>query len=677
MIATVGYLGVLVALVSAGALAVQGWRAARSHPVDLRMVRIPVAGLAVGAVVAFLMLEIAILSHDFSIAYVARNSATATPFVFLFAAAWASLEGSIVLWGIVLAGYTWFVARKVGRDDGLGLGALAVLGAIAVFWFGLMATVANPFAVCTSVFDGVCGSTSWFPLAATAAPADGLGPNALLQNHILMAVHPPLLYLGYVGFSVPFAFAIAALARRDQGRTWLDRTHRWSLVAWIFLTAGIFLGGWWSYEVLGWGGYWAWDPVENAAFLPWLAGTAFVHSAIVQRRRGTLQAWNFILVIATFSLTILGTFLTRSGVIASVHSFTQSAVGPLLLAFLAVVTVGSLVLFATRAGVVASSPRLDSLSSREGFLLANNLLLTLFAFTVLFGTMYPLIVEGFSGREVSVGRPFFDRASIPIALLLLLFVGIGAVAPWRIASPNVLWARTRSGVAAGLAAGAVAVLVGVRSVGVVLVVVLAAFIVANIGSFFIHQVRRRHAAGGGRARSAYGVVRSDAGYWGGQTSHVGLALVAVAIATTSALAVRDQVELRPGESAPVAGYCIRYDEPFRRAEVNRTVDGARVTVLRPDCSAPVASLEPRVHHYPGQSVATPDIATGLVDDVYLNMAGRAGDTITLDVFVFPFQWLLWLGGLIIVLGGVVALGRKTRSTRTRAPTAPDSEVSHV
>jgi cytochrome c-type biogenesis protein CcmF len=679
MIATVGYLGIVVALVSAAALAVQGWRAARSETPDPSMVHLPVAGLASGALVAFVALEVGILSHDFSIAYVAKNTELATPVIFLLAAGWAALEGSIVLWGVVLAGYTWLVSRKVGRGDGLGLGALAVLGGLSVFWFGLMATAANPFAICTEVVNGACAATSWLPIGAAVAPADGFGPNALLQNHILMAVHPPLLYFGYVGFSVPFAFAISALARRDQGRDWLDRTFRWSLIAWVFLTAGIFLGGWWSYEVLGWGGYWAWDPVENAAFIPWLAGTAFIHSAMVQRRRGTLQAWNFILVIATFALTILGTFLTRSGVIASVHSFTQSPVGPILLVFLGIVTVGPLVLFASRANLVASSPRLDSLSSREGFLLANNLLLTLFAFTVLFGTMYPLIVAAFTGAEVSVGRPFFDRVSIPIALLLLLAVGIGSVAPWRIAKREVLWERTRVGLAAGLAAGAGAVLVGVRSIGVVTVVVLAVFVIATIAAFYMRQVRRRHGAGGGWAGAAFGVVRGDAGYWGGQIAHIGFALAAVAIATTSVLAVRDKVELAVGESAVVAGYCVDYVEPFQRVEANRVVEGVRIDLYRSDCSTSVSTLYPRVNNYPSQAIATPDISTGLIDDVYLNLSARSGESIVLDVFVFPLQWLLWLGGSIIVLGGVVALARRPRRKRRTSDQEQDAdpEATHV
>jgi cytochrome c-type biogenesis protein CcmF len=679
VIALVGYLAIVGALASAIALAVTGFRIGRGDDRDVGRLRVPVLGMLGSAAVAFVALEIAILSHDFSIAYVAGNTARATPVVFLLAAAWAALEGSIVLWGLVLALFTWLVWRRLETGDGLGAGALAVMGGVAVFWFGLMATVANPFALCSEVANGLCTASSWLPIGSAVAPLDGLGPNPLLQNHILMAVHPPMLYLGYVGLTVPFAFAIAALARADRGTVWLDRTHRWTVVAWIFLTAGVFLGAWWSYEVLNWGGYWAWDPVENAALLPWLVATAFVHSALVQRKRGMLQAWNFVLVIATFALTILGTFLTRSGVIASVHSFTQSAVGPALLGFLVVVVVGSLALFAVRAHLVASPPRLESLASREGALLANNLLLTLFAFTVLVGTMYPLIYEAFTNDTVSIGRPFFDRVAVPLAFALLLMVGLGSMAPWRVARFGVMWSRLRAAVNWGLVAAAAVVLLGVRSVGVVAAVGLAVFVVATIVGWYIRVVRRQR-AGGRTWGEALGLpVRNDPGYWGGQISHIGLALAAIAIATTSGLAVRETVILAPGESEVVGGYCVRYVEPFARSEPNREVEGIRIDLLDSACSRSIAVLEPRVHIYPNaaQPVATPAVWTGLRDDVYLSLSGGTTSAVALQVFVFPLQWLLWAAGIVIVLGGVVALARKRRAVPVTSHSHDDREPSGV
>jgi cytochrome c-type biogenesis protein CcmF len=660
VIALAGYAAIFVALGAAVRIVYQGIRTARSG--EKQALRLPVLIFLGASAASFVLLEIAILAHDFSIAYVANNTSTTTPFIFLFAAAWAALEGSIVLWGLLLAVFTYLVWRQLDSLDSLGVLALAVMGAVSIFWFGLMATVANPFAVCTQVANGFCSESSWWPLVFTVAPADGLGPNPLLQNHILMAIHPPMLYVGYVGFTVPFAFAIAALWRRDSGRAWLDRTHRWSLISWAFLAFGILLGAWWSYEVLGWGGYWAWDPVENAALLPWLVATAFIHSAIVQRKRGMLQAWNFILVITTFALTIFGTFLTRSGVIASVHAFSQSTVGPLLLAFLVLIVIGSLTLFGFRARDVAQAPRLDSLSSREGYILANNLTLTVFAFTVLFGTMYPLIVQAMSGDEVAVGRPFFDRAAVPLALLLLLVMGIGSISPWRVASADVLWRRLRGAIAAGLVGGALTVLVGVDSMSVVITIALAVFVIAAITLRFFEVARKRPE---NLFAASSRVLRNDLGYWGGQVAHVGLALVAISLATTSGLAVRGTVALSPGETAIVDGYCISYLEPFARTEPHRVTQGVTVAVMDESCSTTKSVLQPRINAYEGSSqlIGTPDVWTGWVDDVYVGIAGGSAERIELNVFVFPLQWLLWVGGFVMVAGGVVALGRKPSRSR--------------
>ncbi len=659
MIAAVGYAAILTALVASIVTFVQGVRRSRGSDVS---VLAPATVMFAASVAAFVALEIGILTHDFSIAYVADNTATLTPLLFLFAAGWAALEGSIVLWGLMLGLFVWLVARSRSGADGLGALAVGIMGLVAVFWFGLMATIANPFAVCTEIAGGICSATSWFPLVETVAPAEGLGPNPLLQNHILMAVHPPMLYVGYVGMTVPFGFAIAALLRSDTGKAWLDRTHRWLLVSWTFLTIGIMLGGWWSYEVLGWGGYWAWDPVENAALLPWLAATAFLHSAIVQRRRGMLQAWNFMLVITAFSLTILGTFLTRSGVIASVHSFTQSAIGPAILIFLLVVVLGSLTVFVLKASTVAQSPRLDSLLSREGFILANNLLLTVFTFAVLFGTMYPLIVEAVSGDQVSVGRSFFDRAAVPLALLLLLMMAAGSIAPWRVATPTVLWQRLRWPTAIGFLVGAVTVVLGVDSVGVVLTLVLAAIVVAAIVQRFGETVVRRPE---GVLSAMAKVVRNDAGYWGGQIAHIGVAMVAVSLATTSGLAVRDTVTLERGASEVVDGYCITYDQPFERVEEHRTVTGVRVLVSDESCSSVHAVLEPSINSYPGvsQPIGTPDVWTTWTTDVYIGIAGGSTSELGLNVYLFPYQWMLWIGGLVIALGGGVAMMRKPSRRR--------------
>jgi len=678
MIALAGYLAIFIALGAAIGIVIQGIRYSRTG--DASKLRLPTSVLLGAAITSFVLLEIGILNSEFSIAYIANNTSLTTPLLFLFAGAWAALEGSIVLWGLVLAGFIWLAWRQVGDNDGLGVLALAVMGAVAVFWFGLMATAANPFAVCTQAGSIGCVDSSWWPFVESVMPVDGRGPNPLLQNNFMMAVHPPLLYIGYVGFTVPFGFAVAALIRGDFGRTWLDRTHRWSLIAWVFLTAGILIGAWWSYEVLGWGGYWAWDPVENASFLPWLTATAFIHSAVVQRRRGMLQAWNFLLVIATFALTIFGTFLTRSGVIASVHAFSQSVVGPVLLGLLAVIVIGPLGLFIWRSAEIAQVPRLDSLSSREGYLLANNLLLSVFAFTVLFGTMYPLLVEAASGDEVAVGRPFFDKASIPIALLLLLVLGIGSVAPWRVATPKLLWERLRLATVVGLIAGALAVVSGIDSTSVVLTIVLTFFVITAIVVRFVSVV---HSRPGSSIKASGKVLRNEPGYWGGQMAHVGIALMALAIATTGGLATRSLVALNQGETAVVAGYCVRYVEPVSRVEPNRTVSGVKIQVMDGSCTDVIDTLEPRLNTYPGssQAVGTPAVSTGFVNDVYLAIAGGSAERIELNVFVFPLQWLLWAGGAVVVFGGLFAMipkpSRQHRASYSSGLTEPtvESEAS--
>ena len=403
----------------------------------LRYARQLTFGMAAAAVVAVVVMERALITRDFTVKFVADNGSSTTPPVFNVATLWSALEGSILLWALVLCGYAVAVAVKFsGRRPvvrwGAGPGedpsvlrfrsrtgdpmlawAMLVMFAVSAFFFALMVGPADPF-ISVDVPVGY----------------DGPGPNPLLQNHILMAFHPPILYLGYVGFTVPFAFAVAALATGRLGEGWLAATRRWTVAAWGFLTLGIVLGAWWSYETLGWGGYWAWDPVENASLLPWLTGTAYLHSVMVQERRGILRVWNLSLVIATFSLTILGTFLTRSGVLASVHSFTESGIGPVILGFFAVIVAVSLALIAWRGDQLRTPGRIAAPMSREGAFLANNALFAAFAFVVLLGTVFPLLVEAFDGRTISVGNPYFDRMTRPVGFALLFLMAVAPMLPW-------------------------------------------------------------------------------------------------------------------------------------------------------------------------------------------------------------------------------------------------------
>jgi cytochrome c-type biogenesis protein CcmF len=682
LLGTIGFLAVLVAAGSSVWLIGRSYRAMRGRSrASQRYFVAPVSGVVVGAVVAMIALVTALILDDFSIEYVADHSASTTPLLFKIASAWGALEGSILLWGLVLAVYLYTVYRQVikrGDDDRLGAGALLVIGIVGLFFFGMMLTVSNPFRVCIEPAAIGCIEGSNIPWATASAPLEGRGPNPLLQNHILMAVHPPMLYLGYVGLTVPFAFAMSSLMLGVAGSEWLKRARAWTLISWSFLTIGIVLGGWWSYEVLGWGGYWAWDPVENASFLPWLVATAFLHSAVVQARRGVLQTWNFVLVIAAFAMTILGTFLARSGVIVSVHSFTQSAVGPVLLGFLAVVLVGSFSLFAIRINAVASAPRLDSLVSREGAFLVNNLLLTVFAVVVLVGTLYPMFVEAFTGDQVGVGRPFFDRMAIPICYALLLAMGLGPIVPYRAARVSVIWERVRTPLRLALGAAALAVVLSYRNPFLLLGILTASFVMFVI---LRNLYRTAHIAAGkweiALPSAVLRVMRNDAGFWGGQISHFGVAVLALGIAISANLSVEAEVALTQGETASVAGYDITFVDRFVRQEPQRSVIGASVDVSKD--GEVVSSLEPRVNQYgsgvSAQSIATPAVHASLAGDLYLSMKSVGSEGLRMGVWWFPMIWMIWIGGLI---AGLATLWSRLARRRPReSSVVSDVPVRHA
>jgi cytochrome c-type biogenesis protein CcmF len=655
VIAGVGLLGILVAMAGSVLLIVRGFTAAaRPDGWDASRLRIPAASVLGGALVAMLALEAGLLTDDFSIAYIANNSASTTPLLYKVASAWAALEGSLVLWGLVLGLFVFAVWAAMARNPGpdrLGAAALGVMGIVTLFFFALMATVSNPFEVCTATSGFGCAAESALPWATSVTAVEGFGPNPLLQNHPLMAIHPPMLYVGYVGLTVPFSFAIGALLLGERGDSWLRRTRSWTRTAWVFLTVGIVLGGLWSYEVLGWGGYWAWDPVENASFAPWLVATAFLHSAAVQLRRGVLQAWNFILVISAFSLTILGTFLTRSGVIQSVHSFTQSPIGPALLWFLMFVIVGSLGLFAMRANVVSSAPRLDSLVSREGMFLVNNLLLTLFAFVVVVGTLYPIVVEAMTGETVGVGRPFYDRLAVPIGFALVVAMALGPVVPYRAANLRVVWERIRWPLRTGLSVAALAVVLGQRNGWILVSLLLGVFVVGIAMRQAWDQARRAAAKREtSTSRQLVRVLRSDPPYWGGQIGHIGVAVLVLGIALSSNLAAQGDFTLSPGESVQFADHEITYVGPFTREQPNRTEIGAVVELRRGGDL--VSTLEPRLNQYPTstQSIASPAVDTGIRGDLYLSLASINETEVRLETYWFPFIWMVWAGGFLVAMG---------------------------
>ena len=416
MNATLGTAFVAIGLSAsvAGLLSV-AWGLATRSPVFVVRARGWVALLAVAAVGQVAVMERALITRDFTVAFVAEHGSHRTPALFNVATLWSALEGSILLWVLILVGYVVLVVRRFRHrlDDPVVGWTLLVLFVVCTFFFLLLAGPAFPF-------------TRFEPWAGY----DGPGPNPLLQNHVLMAFHPPVLYLGYVGFTVPFALAVASLVTGRLGEGWLLEARRWTLMAWGCLTVGILLGAWWSYEVLGWGGYWAWDPVENASFLPWLTGTAYLHSVMVQERLGMLRVWNLSLLCATFSLTILGTFITRSGVLESVHAFTESGIGPMLLGFFGLVVVTTVGLIAWRGDSMRTVGSIDSPVSRTAAFLVNNLLFGAFAFVVLLGTVFPLLVEAANGDRISVGNPYFERMTMPIGFALLFLMAVAPALPW-------------------------------------------------------------------------------------------------------------------------------------------------------------------------------------------------------------------------------------------------------
>lgn len=669
MSAIIGTSAVLTAFLGCLLLTVRGlsglFRPRWATPGRLHL---PVLIVLVGSIASMGALQVALLTDDFSLAYVADHSASVTPTIFKIASAWGALAGSIVLWGLVLALFIWTVWRRFRthhESNPLWAGALGIMGIVGLFFFGLMLTVSNPFQVCVDAAAvGCLKATGAFWMPAQSA-LQGLGPNPLLQNHLLMAIHPPVLYAGYVGLTVPFAFAMAALLIGKGGAAWLEASRSWTLVAWGFLTLGIVLGGLWSYEVLGWGGYWAWDPVENASFIPWLIATAFIHSSIVQRRRGMLQAWNFMLVILAFAATILGTFLTRSGIISSVHSFSQSPIGPVLLWFLAFTLVVSFGVFAARISDIASSPRLDSLLSREGIFLVNNLALSVFAFIVLVGTLYPLFLEAVTGAKAGVGAPFFNRFAIPISLTLLVAMALGTIAPWRAASPSLLWERIRTPVVIALGAGALAVLMRYRDGYLLLGVIAGVLVIATVVGQLARSARRRAAKTGESVATAIGrTLRGDRHYWSGQISHIGVAILAIGIALSSNLAVTGSYSVKQFETVAFAGMELTYFEPVVQQESNREVLGARIVVFRG--GKKVGVLEPSINNYfmQGQTIGTPSVATSFGGDLYLTLDQVDADGISFKALWFPYVWLVWAGGMLI---GLAPLWSWIARRRSRDP----------
>jgi cytochrome c-type biogenesis protein CcmF len=590
----------------AGGAALVGTRGDRRWVDSARLAIYALCGLLT---VAVGILQAAFLRSDFSVQLVADHSSTTTPTFYKLTAMWSSQGGSLLLWVWILsiaASAVLFATRRRHRE--IVPWATAVLAGVALFFVGLMllAGGANPFA------------------RLSPAPAEGVGLMPLLR-HPAMAIHPPMLYAGYVLFSIPFAFAIGALASRRVDASWIRSTRRFALLAWAFLSVGILLGARWSYAELGWGGYWAWDPVENASLMPWLTGTAFLHSIMVQERRGMLRVWNVSLICATFALALVGTFLVRSGILDSIHAFGASTVGGPLLGLIAVTVLGSAALIASRLDALRSERRIESLVSREAVFLVNNLLLVGLCAVIFWGTFFPLISEAFTGERSVLGPPWFDRYTTPLAILLVLFTGIGPLLAWKRVSVGALWRIVRGPLAAATVAAVAIVLLadGLAAPLALALFAFAAFALAALAQEFARGAgAQRRLSGGSWIGSLGRVVARNRRRYGGYTVHAGVAILLIAIAASSSFQTSRDLRLSPGESATVADYRITYERPTTAVDAHeqKLIFGAVLDVHRD--GSRFATLHPTREYYSVGSMAGAGPVRGFFEGEATSEIGR-------------------------------------------------------
>jgi cytochrome c-type biogenesis protein CcmF len=607
----------------------------------LAYTRLAILGQFVLVTLAASSLIYGLVTTDFSIKYVAFNTTRATPVYYRVTGLWGALEGSLLLWEwilIIFSGIVAWVYRDRHRE--MMPWVLMIFSIVSAFFLGVVAFVSNPF-------------ETIFPI-----PLDGRGLNPLLEDANMMT-HPPLLYTGFVGLTVPYAFAMAALIRGKVDEGWIVATRRWTIIAWFFLTMGNLVGAWWSYHVLGWGGYWAWDPVENAAFMPWLPATAFLHSVQVQERRSMLKVWNLSLIIIAFSLTIFGTFLTRSGILSSIHAFSSGPVGTVFLVFLAFVLLSSFGLLAYRSDQLKGQPELDSMVSRESAFLLNNIVLVSALFTIFLGTIFPLLSEAVAGVQVSVGAPYFNSVTVPLFLLLVFLMGVGPMIAWRKASwdnlkRNFLWPATASLMfALGLFVWQV------RDLLPLLGFTLLAFVVFSILYDTALALRARHRiAGEGVFSGLITLARRNQRRYGGLVVHLGVVLIIMGIAGSMTYSLEREATLALKEHLTVGRYLIQF-EGLKGAQqpTHFRVEGAFRVFHSGD---EVGVLSPALKFFPTQQspVGRAVHRSSISDDIYLILSGFSEldkNQATLKVLVRPLVVWMWIGGFVIMLGTLVAI----------------------
>ena len=652
MTATLGHTSILLALLFAvwGIISpILGSRG--SHDRYSVFTRCAILAQFVLVTLAATALLYGLVTTGFSIRYVALNTTRSTPVYYRVTGLWGALEGSLLLWEWILIIFSGLVAWIYrGRQPETMPWVLMVFSIVSAFFLGVIAFVSNPF-------------ETIFPI-----PPDGRGLNPLLEDANMMT-HPPLLYTGFVGLTVPYAFAMAALIRGKLDEAWIVATRRWTIIAWFFLTAGNLVGAWWSYHVLGWGGYWAWDPVENAAFMPWLPATAFLHSVQVQERRRMLKVWNLSLIIIAFSLTIFGTFLTRSGILSSIHAFSSGPVGTVFLFFLAFVLLGSFGLLAFRADLLKGQPELDSMVSRESTFLLNNIVLVCALFTIFLGTIFPLLSEAIAGTQVSVGAPYFNSVTVPLFLLLVFLMGAGPMIAWRKASwdnlkRNFLWPSTGA-----LVFGIALFLWKVRDFLPLLGFTLLAFVVLTIFYDTGRALRaRRRISGEGVIHGLVTLTQRNQRRYGGLVVHLGVVLIVLGIAGSMTYSVEREATMSLKEQLNVGPYRVQFEG----------LNGARQpTHFRVEGSFRVfhqgtewGVLSPALKFFPTQQspVGRAVHRSSLGEDLYLILSGFSEldkNQATLKVLVRPLVVWIWIGGFVIALGTLLAilpLGKVTAET---------------
>ncbi len=635
-------LALVVSLYAALASWIGGWKGHRELVVSARNAIF--ASLGILSVTSF-ALGYAFVTRDFSLTYVANYSSRDMSFIYTLASFWAGNEGSLLFWAwtnAIFASILAYQNRKLISP--LIPYVFAVTMITQALFVLLMAFVTNPFN------------------AVPFAPANGRGLNPLLEN-MGMFFHPPTLLLGYMGFTIPFAFAIAALATRKLNSEWLTSIRRWTLVAWVFLALGNIFGMQWAYVELGWGGFWGWDPVENASLLPWLTATAFLHSAMIQKRRGMLKIWNMVLIIITFTLSIFGTFLTRSGVLSSVHSFGQSALGPFFIGFILVALVGSLMLLYSRRNDLKSDDELDSFVSRESSFLFNNLILVGATFATFLGVVFPLISEAVRGVKVTVGPPFYNQVNGPIFLMLLLLMGICPLIGWKRASKSNLLRNFLYPFVVGIVVAVILIALGKRQPLAVIAISTSGFVLTTIFMEWFRGIRARHRSRQENYLKAFAkLIMSNRPRYGGYIVHVGIIILAFSIAGTMAYSTSIEASIKPGETVSLGKYTLRYDgmSQYQTARKQVTVanmavfnSGEQIGVMAPE------KFQPLFYDNPITEVA---IRSNMEEDLYIILMGwdAIGGVTAFKVIINPLMMWMWVGSVVLIGGGIFAMWPERR-----------------